>query len=104
MTTSPTEPDPDGDAATADDVDGLGYAEAITELERILDELAGDDVDVDVLSSKVARAAVLIRLCRSRIRAAELQVNEIVADLDTVDTGDRSGTVDAGAPVDPADR
>ena len=79
MTTSPEGTAPDQRDA---DTDGLGYAEAITELERILDELADDDVDVDVLSIKVARASALIRLCRGRIRAAELQVTEIVAELD----------------------
>lgn len=62
--------------------DDLGYADALAELEAILDQLEDDDVDVDVLSSKVERAAVLIRLCRGRIRAAQLRVEEIVADLD----------------------
>ena len=62
--------------------DDLGYADALAELEEILDQLEDDDVDVDVLSSKVERAAVLIRLCRGRIRAAQLRVEEIVADLD----------------------
>ena len=87
MTTSPEDTSSDHSATEADPgPDGtLGYAEAVAELERILDELADDDVDVDVLSSKVARASVLIRLCRGRIRAAELQVNDIVAELETVD-------------------
>lgn len=87
MTTSPQDTASDLSATDADpgDGDSLGYAEAVAELERILDELSDDDVDVDVLSSKVARAAVLIRLCRGRIRAAELQVNEIVAELESVE-------------------
>lgn len=62
--------------------DEPGYAAALTELEDILDQLEDDDIDVDVLSTKVARAAELIRLCRSRIRAAQLSVEEIVAELD----------------------
>jgi exodeoxyribonuclease VII small subunit len=91
VTTSPEDTVSDPSATDADPGadDSLGYAEAVAELERILDELADDDVDVDVLSSKVARAAVLIRLCRGRIRAAELQVNEIVADLESVEPLDR---------------
>lgn len=60
-----------------------GYATAIAELESILDELEGDELDVDVLSTRVARAAELIRFCRGRIDAAELEVEHIVADLDT---------------------
>lgn len=60
----------------------MGYAAALHELEDILDQLEDDDLDVDVLSSKVERAAELIKLCRSRIRAAQVSVEEIVADLD----------------------
>jgi exodeoxyribonuclease VII small subunit len=62
--------------------DDVGYAAALAELEEILEQLEDDDIDVDVLSSKVERAAVLIRLCRGRIRAAQMSVEEIVAELD----------------------
>lgn len=92
MTTSPEDivSDPSATDADTGDDGALGYAEAVSELERILDELADDDVDVDVLSSKVARAAVLIRLCRGRIRAAELRVDEIVAELESVEPLDET--------------
>lgn len=62
--------------------DELGYAEALSELEEILDQLEDDDIDVDVLSTKVERAAVLIRLCRGRIRDAQVSVEEIVSELE----------------------
>lgn len=62
--------------------DELGYAVALTELEEILEQLEDDNIDVDVLSSKVERAAELIRLCRGRIRAAQMSVEDIVAELD----------------------
>lgn len=65
--------------------DDLGYADALAELEEILDQLEDDAIDVDVLSAKVERAAELIRLCRGRIRDAQLSVEEIVADLDGID-------------------
>ncbi len=68
--------------STADDQPG--YAEALRELEDILGQLEGEDIDVDVLSTKVERAAELIRLCRGRIRSAELKVEEVVADLDQI--------------------
>jgi exodeoxyribonuclease VII small subunit len=60
----------------------MGYADALEELEGILDQLEDDGIDVDVLASLVERAAELIRLCRGRIRAAQLSVEAIVADLD----------------------
>ena len=73
----------------------LGYADALSELEEILEQLEDDDIDVDVLSSKVERAAALIRLCRGRIRDAQLSVEEIVAELDDLaDNSDRPETAD----------
>ena len=63
----------------------LGYRNALTELEAILDELEGDAVDVDVLANRVKRAAELIRFCRQRIAAARLDVEAVVADLENTD-------------------
>ena len=62
--------------------EGPTYAAAVDELEAILAELEGDRLDVDQLAERVARAAQLIRLCRERIRATRLEVEQIVADLD----------------------
>ncbi len=61
---------------------GMGYAAAMAELEAILAELEGDDLDVDALGRKVARAAELIGWARTRIVAARAELDEIVADLD----------------------
>lgn len=63
-------------------VDSLGYAQALQELERILDELERPDVDVDVLAARVERASALIRLCRDRIGNARLQIDSVVDGLD----------------------
>jgi exodeoxyribonuclease VII small subunit len=59
-----------------------GYAEAIGELESILDELESNDVDVDVLAEHVKRASELIKLCRDRIGNAKLRIEEVVAQID----------------------
>ena len=91
MPSEPTDPSPE--------LDDLGYAEAVEELEGILAELDGDDVDVDVLGERVKRAADLVQLCRKRIEAARVEVTRIVADLDAVAplaTGDDpAGVTDA---------
>ncbi|MCU1357953.1 MAG: Exodeoxyribonuclease 7 small subunit [Acidimicrobiales bacterium] len=62
-------------------VDELGYSEAITELEAILDRLEHDEPDVDRVAVDVARASELIVHCKARIGAAKLRVEEVVADL-----------------------
>ena len=67
-----------------------GYSAALHELDGILRELEGSDVDVDRLADRVARAAQLIALCRERIGAARLQIDEVIADLDgDLDPGDQ---------------
>lgn len=61
----------------------FGYADALRELETILNELEKPDVDVDVLASKVERASELIRLCRERINNAQLQIEKAVDGLES---------------------
>ena len=61
-----------------------GYAEALAELDGILRELEGSDVDVDHLADRVARASELILLCRSKISEAQLRIEQVTADLDAV--------------------
>ena len=60
----------------------IAYTDAVAELEAIVAGLDDADVDVDVLATRVARAAELIALCRARIASARLEVERIVADLD----------------------
>jgi exodeoxyribonuclease VII small subunit len=65
----------------------IGYADALAELEGILDELDGDEVDVDVLGARVRRAAELLRLCRDRIGSARFEVEQVVAELEAETAG-----------------
>ena len=65
-----------------------GYAEALEELEEILEELEGDQLDVDVLAERVRRASELIKVCRERITRAQGDVDAIVAELDELEDED----------------
>lgn len=73
------------DAASRGSDDEPGYADAMGELEAILAEIEADDVDIDVLATRVSRAAELLELCRGRIDGARLQVERVVEDLETGD-------------------
>lgn len=53
-----------------------GYAEAVTELESILREIEDEDVDVDLLATRVARASALVEFCRDRILKARSAVDD----------------------------
>jgi exodeoxyribonuclease VII small subunit len=69
---SPTVPTP---------VDELSYADAVAELDEILDRLEHDEPDVDRVATDVARASALIAHCRERISSARLRVDEVVGTL-----------------------
>lgn len=58
------------------------YSQALNELEGIISEIESEDVDVDLLSEKVKRAASLIRFCRSRLRGTEEEVKKALADVE----------------------
>ena len=73
---------------TAKKEDTLGYADAMAELEEILEELEGDDLDVDVLADRVRRASELIKTCRARIARAQTDVDRIVTDLEDFEPED----------------
>lgn len=62
-----------------------GYAAALDELDAILRELEGGDVDVDRLADRVTRATELIAVCRQRISDARLRIDAVIADLDGAD-------------------
>jgi len=77
---SPSPASPSGAAPV--DAGEISYADAQAELDAILHELDGDEVDVDVLGARVRRAAELLRLCRSRIAAARFEVEQVVGELE----------------------
>ncbi len=59
------------------------YAEALSELEGILRQLEAESVNVDQLATQVKRASELINLCRQRISAAKVDIEQVVAELNT---------------------
>jgi exodeoxyribonuclease VII small subunit len=65
-----------------DDPQQVSYTDAVAELRGILDELEHDDIDVDRLAERVARAAALIETCRERIASARVDVDRIVLDVE----------------------
>ena len=66
-----------------DTTEAPGYADALGELDTILRELEGSDVDVDHLADRVTRASELIALCREKITRAQVTIEQVTADLDS---------------------
>jgi len=60
----------------------LTYTEAVAELESILVELeSNSEVNMDIISEKVKRAAVLMELCKKRLHELDKELEKIMEDL-----------------------
>ena len=55
----------------------MTYAEAITELESLLQQLQEVPADIDRLQERVARAQAIIADCRSRLRSVEAGLDKL---------------------------
>jgi exodeoxyribonuclease VII small subunit len=61
----------------------LTYTEAIAELEQILAELENNsDVNMDVISGKVKRAAVLMEFCKKQLHELDEELEKMIEQLD----------------------
>ncbi|MEH6304873.1 exodeoxyribonuclease VII small subunit [Olivibacter sp. CPCC 100613] len=60
----------------------LSYTSAFEELQQIVAEIEDGEISVDELSDKVKRAALLIKICKSKLTETEADVNKILEDLD----------------------
>lgn len=60
----------------------LTYAQAIDELERIIEDIETESIDVDALAIKVKRAAYLINFCKNNLRNTEEEVNKTLSEIE----------------------
>jgi len=60
----------------------LTYTSAITELEKIVEEIESGEIDVDVLTVKVQRASELIKFCKDSLRNTQKEVEKTLIDME----------------------
>jgi exodeoxyribonuclease VII small subunit len=60
----------------------ITYYQALTELEKIVNEIESEKIDLDLLAEKVKRAAQLIKFCRIKLRSTEEDVKKALSDVD----------------------
>ena len=59
------------------------YTEAVAELEQILAELENNsEVNMDVISEKVKRAAVLMEFCKKQLHELDEELEKMLEHLD----------------------
>ena len=59
------------------------YSEAFEELQTIVSEIEEGEITVDELSTKVKKAAQLIKICKAKLISTEEDVNKILKELET---------------------
>ncbi|OGS46287.1 MAG: exodeoxyribonuclease VII small subunit [Elusimicrobia bacterium RIFOXYD2_FULL_34_15] len=59
------------------------YSKSFEELQKILDSIEGEDVEIDKLAEKVKRATELIKVLRSKLKKTEIEIKEIVKEFET---------------------
>ncbi len=57
------------------------YEKAFSELQQIIADIENDEVSIDLLSTKVKRAAELIEFCKNKLSSTELDVQKILDGL-----------------------
>ena len=61
----------------------ITYTEAVAELENILAELENNsEVNMDVISEKVKRAAFLMELCKKQLHELDRELEKMLEQLD----------------------
>ena len=60
----------------------LTYKEAYTELQDIVREIENDEVDLDVLQTKLKRASELIGFCREKLLKIEVDTEELISEIE----------------------
>lgn len=68
------------------------YFQALNELEKIIDAIESEEIDVDVLAEKVKRATYLIKFCKARLRNTEEEVKKVLTEIE--DKPEAEGSAD----------
>jgi len=60
----------------------LSYAQAMAEIEEILDKIENDELDVDELAEKVKRVSTLLKTCKDKLTKTNAQVEQILKEME----------------------
>jgi len=64
------------------DMKKFNYKNALEEIERIVEKIENEEIDVDELSALVKKATELIKQCEAKLRDTENELGNIIENLD----------------------
>lgn len=59
----------------------ISYAEAIKQVEEILEKIEKEELDVDELSANVKKAADLLKICKAKLHDTEEEIQKILDEM-----------------------
>lgn len=64
--------------AKTNTTESITYAQAVAEIEDILEKMNDSELDIDQLGAYVERATTLITLCKEKLLKAQKQVDKVM--------------------------
>jgi exodeoxyribonuclease VII small subunit len=58
----------------------ISYADAVNEIDEIMQQIENGELDVDNLTEKVKRVSMLIKFCKAKLRSTEDEINTILGE------------------------
>lgn len=58
------------------------YADAVAEIEQILELIENDELAMDDLSEKIKRVSVLIKICKTKLFETEQEIEQVIKSMD----------------------
>lgn len=67
------------------------YAQAVKELNALVEKMQSQELDVDELSEAVKKALSLVKLCRKKLQNTEIEIKKIIDEFDDESRNDQQG-------------
>lgn len=60
----------------------ITYRSALEEIEKLLEEIENDVVDIDILTDKVKTVSELLTFCKNKLRKTEEEVDKVLRSIE----------------------
>ena len=58
----------------------IKYEEAVAQLEKIVDKMENDELDIDQLSEQLKRAKVLVKFCKDKLTKTDEEIKKLLSE------------------------
>jgi len=60
----------------------FSYEKAVLEIEKIIEDIETDTIDIDMVSEKVKKATALIKKCKNKLTGTQQEVDDLLAEME----------------------